>query len=102
MRRLPPLLLVLVFFTPSFIAQTDPNGCKLKFTSSARKSVKMRSPNRNYPKFNNGDAISVKEFLTEVCPDASTKVPDPVPAKTAMIVERQTITIRAFVFDRQP
>jgi len=57
----------------------------------------MRPPTRNYPKFKNGDAISVHEFLTELCIDASTKVPAPVPAKTAMIVERQTITIKAFV-----
>jgi hypothetical protein len=97
MRRLPPLLLAVLLITPSFVAQTDDNGCKLKFTGSARKAVKMRSPNRNYPQFNNGDAISVHEFLTELCVDASTKVPDPVPAKFAMVVERQTITIRAFV-----
>ena len=96
MRRLPPLLLLFVFFFPSF-ATTNDNGCKLKFTGKARKPVKMRPPDRNYPKFNNGDAITVKEFLTDVCTDASTKVPDPVPAKTTMLVERQTITIRAFV-----
>lgn len=96
MRRLPLILLVFVFLTPSFIAQTD-NGCKLKFTGKARKPVKMRSPNKNYPKFNDGEPISVQEFLTEVCTEASTKVPDPVPATTTMLVERQTITIRAFV-----
>src|ERR1051325_7710228 len=96
MRRLPPLLLVLALLSPSFIAQTD-NGCKLKFTGKARKLIKMRSPNRNYPKFNNGDAITVKEFLTDICTDASTRVPDPVPAKTTMVIEKQTITIHAFV-----
>src|SRR6185503_14499030 len=52
---------------------------------------------RNYPKFKNGDAISVHEFLTELCPEPSTMVLDPVPSKTAMVVERQTVTIRAFV-----
>jgi hypothetical protein len=46
----------------------------------------MRPPTRNYPEIKNGEAISVKEFLTELSPDASTQVPDPVPAKTAMIV----------------
>ena len=90
------LLLALLCFSATTFSQTD-NGCGLKFTGKARKLVKMRPPNRNYPKFKNGDAISVKEFLAELCPEASTKVPDPVPAKTAMVVERQTITIRAFV-----
>src|SRR4051794_4291358 len=84
MRRFVSILLVLLFSSTTF-PQTD-NGCGLKFTGK-----------RDYPKFNNGRAISVKEFLTELCPDASKQVPDPVPAKTAMIVERQTITIRAFV-----
>ena len=95
MRRFVSILLVFLF-SPTTFPQTD-NGCGLKFAGKARKLVKMRSPNRNYPKFNNGSAISVNEFLTELCPDASKQVPDPVPAKTAMIVERQTITIRAFV-----
>ena len=95
MRRFLSLLLVFLF-SATTIPQTH-NGCNLKFTGKARKLVKMRAPNRNYRKFNNGDAISVKEFLTELCPEASTQVPDPIPAKTAMLVERQTITIRAFV-----
>lgn len=97
MRRLLSLLLLAILSLPSTsFSQTD-NGCKLKFTGKARKLVKMRSPNRNYPKFNDGEPISVKQFLTELCPDASTKVPDPVPATTVMLVERQTITIIAFV-----
>src|ERR1041384_5375123 len=97
MRRFISLLFLTLFcLSATSFPQTD-NGCKLKFTGKARKLVKMRSPNRNYSKFRNGDAISVHEFLTELCPDASTKVPDPVPATTVMIVERQTITIRAFV-----
>ena len=57
----------------------------------------MRSPNRNYPKFKDGEVISVHESLTGLCPNSSTQVPDPVPTKTAMVVERQTITIRAFL-----
>ena len=95
MRRFVSLLLLFLFSATTF-PQND-NGCGLKFTGKARKLVKMRAPNRNYPKFKNGDAISVREFLTELCPGASTKVPDPVPAKTAMLVERQTVTVRAFV-----
>jgi hypothetical protein len=93
--------LVLAFISFVLLASTNfaqtNNGCSLKFTGKARKLVKMRSPGRNYPKFKNGNAITVDEFLTELCPVATTKVPDPVPPKTAMIVERQTVTIRAFV-----
>lgn len=95
-RLLSLLLLVLVSLSTTSFSQTD-NDCKLKFTGKARKLVKMRSPNRNYPKFKDGDAISVHEFLTELCPDASTQVPDPVPTKTAMVVKRQTVKITAFV-----
>jgi hypothetical protein len=54
MRRFPPLLLAFLLLTSSFVAQTDDNGCKLKFTGKARKLVKMRSPNRLYLKFNLG------------------------------------------------
>ena len=91
------LLLVFVFSATTF-PQTN-NGCGLKFggKKSARKAVKMRSPTQNYPKFKNGDAISVKEFLSNVCPEASTKVPDPVPVSFPMAVERQTIIVHAFV-----
>lgn len=61
MRRLLSVLLLALFSvsTTSFL-QTD-NGCKPKFTGKARK-LQLLAPNRNYPKFNDGNAISVKEF----------------------------------------
>jgi hypothetical protein len=98
MRRLPPLLLGFLFFSRSFIAQTD-NGCKLKFLGKpvARKAVKLRPPTKNYPAFNNGDAISVKKFLNPFCLDVSKKVFVKVPSGAAMPIEEQTVTIRAFV-----
>ena len=98
MRKLPPLLVVLIFLSPAFVAQTD-NGCKLKFggKESARKAVKLRPPTKDYPKFNNGDPISVKEFLSPFCLNVSKKVFKKVPTGAAMPVEEQTITLRAFV-----
>jgi hypothetical protein len=98
MRRLPPLLLIVSLLSPSFVAQTD-NGCKLKFLGKpvARRAVKLRPPTKNYTKFNNGDSISVKEFLSPLCLDVSKKVFVKVPTGAAMPIEEQTITIKAFV-----
>jgi hypothetical protein len=64
---------------------------------SARKAVKMRPPNRNYPLYKDGDAISVKEFLNPLCLEASKMVPSPVPVSAAMVVEKQIIKMRVFV-----
>ena len=99
MRRLPPLLLALAFLAPSFLAHADDNGCKLKFLGkeSARKAVKVRPTTKNYPKFNGGDPISVKDFLNPLCLDVSKKVFKKVPTGAAMPIEEQTIILHAFV-----
>lgn len=98
MRRLPPLLLLLAFLSSSVFTQTD-NGCKLKFLGKpvARRAVKLRPPNKNYPRFNGGDPISVKEFLNPLCLDVSKEVFKKVPAGAAMPIEEQTITLHAFI-----
>ena len=99
MRRLVSLFLFSLFlFSQPTNSQTD-NGCKLKFGGKpvARKAVKMRPPTRNYPLYKDGKAISVKEFLNPLCLEASKMVPSPVPKSAAMVVEKQTVTIRAFV-----
>jgi len=57
MRRLLSLLLLAILsLSSTSFSQTD-NGCKFKFTGKARKLVKMRSPNKNYPKFKDGEPI---------------------------------------------
>lgn len=71
MRRFVSVLLVFLFSATTF-PQTD-NGCGLKFTGKARKLVKMRLANRNYLKFKNGGAISVREFLAALCSNASAR-----------------------------
>ncbi|HKG61315.1 MAG TPA: hypothetical protein VKB05_16255 [Pyrinomonadaceae bacterium] len=98
MRRLPLLVFVFVFVSSSFVAQTD-NGCKLKFLGkdSARKAVKLRPTTKNYRKYNDGDPLSVKEFLNPLCFDVSKKVFKKVPTGAAMPIEEQTITLHAFV-----
>jgi hypothetical protein len=74
----------------------DDNGCDLTFTGSARKRVKLRSTTLDYPLHNSGRAISVRDFLSFVCPlDAD--VPHPVPASQPMEVEKVTVTLKGFV-----
>ena len=73
-----PCLLVLCLTFPSSAKRKrkrnhatfpqDDNGCDLSFTGSARKDVKLRSTTLDYPEHNNGQPISVSEFLAFVCP----------------------------------
>src|SRR5713101_2066531 len=72
------------------------NGCSLPFNGSARKAVKLRPTNLNYPLHNNGTPISVKDFLQFVC-TLNSQVTKPVPASQAMNVATDKITVRGFV-----
>jgi hypothetical protein len=56
-RLVSQLLLALFLFSVPRFSQTD-NRCKLKFKGSSREFVKMRSPNRTYPKFKDGDVCT--------------------------------------------
>src|SRR5262249_41366215 len=71
-------------------------GCDLEFAGSARKEVKLRSPDQNYPKANDGDAFTVADFLSWVC-TLDKKVPARIPASQAMKVEKVEVTIEAFI-----
>jgi hypothetical protein len=72
------------------------DGCTLPFNGSARKAVKLRSPDLNYVKFKNGKAISVADFLQYVC-TLTSEVTHPVPATQPMNIEKMTMKIRGFV-----
>ncbi|HYL97823.1 MAG TPA: hypothetical protein VEZ90_02625 [Blastocatellia bacterium] len=71
-------------------------GCDLTFAGSARKLVKLRSPDQTYKKQNDGTAISVADFLSLVC-TLDSKVTKPVPATKPMEVEKLEVTIDAFI-----
>ena len=81
--------------SPSYLQQQD-DGCSLPFAGKARKAVKLRAPNLNYPRFNNGDPISVKDFLEHVC-TLTSQIPAHVPATKPMGMEKLTMTVRGFV-----
>lgn len=74
------------------------NGCSLTFNGNvnARKAVKLRSPNLNYAKHNNGNPISVRDFLQLVCP-LNPQVPRPVPKDRPMDMEKLVLTVKGFV-----
>src|SRR5207244_52740 len=100
---LPCLLVVSLTFSSSAKRKTnhttvpqDDNGCDLTFTGSARKRVKLRSPTLDYPEHNDGQPISVSDFLAFVCPlDAD--VPHPVPSTEPMDMEKVKVTLSGFV-----
>ena len=72
------------------------NGCNLSFQGKARKPVKLRATNLTYPLHNDGEAISVSDFLELVCP-LDNDVPSPVPADKPMDAEKLKIKLRGFV-----
>src|SRR5579884_1499746 len=55
------------------------DGCKLAFAGTARKAVKLRTPDQNYPRANNGNPMTVADFLKWTC-KLTKKVTNPVPS----------------------
>lgn len=87
-------LTVVLVFLPTANSQRPDDGCSLPFRGSARRAVKMRSPDLNYPKFNNGNPISVAKFLEHVCALTPRR---PIPATRPMDMEKVTMTVKGFV-----
>jgi len=77
-------------------SQDSDAGCELDFAGSARKAVKLRKPGQNYRKQNDGDPITVADFLSLVC-GLDSKVVKPVPATRPMNIEKLEVTIDAFI-----
>src|SRR6516164_6164718 len=62
-------------------------GCDLDFAGSARKAVKLRKAGQDYKKQNDGDPITVADFLSLVC-GLDSEVTKPIPASKPMEVEK--------------